>query len=208
MGKLQAVDFAPDPKRRYTIWSGILGGFFLSLSYFGTDQTQVQRYIGGAALREGRLGLMFNAVFKIPMQFSIVLLGAMLFVFYQFQPDTPVFFNQTEWRLHAEGPQGTTFKAIEEKYSVLHADQQEKIRAWVAARDHGNAVEESAARNAMAEAQNAVQNLRQEARDTLKAADPNAQVKDSDYVFITFILTQLPHGVVGLIEEHRRVRLE
>ena len=199
MGKLQAVDFTPDLKRRYTFWSGVLGGLFLSLSYFGTDQSQVQRYIGGAALREGRLGLMFNAVFKIPMQFFIVMLGALLFVFYQFQPDTPVFFNQTEWRRHVEGPQGATFKAIEEKYTVVHADQQAKIRAWVAARDSGNAGEESAARNAMAGAQKASDALRQEARDTLKTVDPNAQVKDSDYVFITFILTQLPHGVVGLL---------
>ena len=103
MGKLQAVDFTPDLKRRYTFWSGMLGGLFLSLSYFGTDQSQVQRYIGGAAFAgEGRLGLMFNAVFKIPMQFFIVMLGALLFVFYQFQPDTPVFFNQTEWRRHVE----------------------------------------------------------------------------------------------------------
>ncbi|HSY19677.1 MAG TPA: sodium:solute symporter [Candidatus Acidoferrales bacterium] len=199
MGKLQAVDFTPDLKRRYTFWSGVLGGLFLSLSYFGTDQSQVQRYIGGAALREGRLGLMFNAVFKIPMQFFIVMLGAMLFVFYQFEPATPVFFNQTEWRHHVEGPQGAAFKAIDEQYAVLHADQQSKIRAWVAARDHGDVAEESAARNAMAEAQKASDALRQKARDTLKSVDPNAQVKDSDYVFITFILTQLPHGVVGLL---------
>ena len=199
MGKLQAVDFTPDLKRRYTFWSGLLGGLFLMLSYFGTDQSQVQRYIGGAALREGRLGLMFNAVFKIPMQFLIVMLGALLFVFYQFQPDTPVFFNQTEWRRHVEGPQGATFKAIEEKYTVVHADQQAKIRTWVAARDSGNVAAETAARSAMGEAQKASDALRQEARDTLKAVDPNAQVKDSDYVFITFILTQLPHGVVGLL---------
>jgi len=199
MGKLQAVDFTPDLKRRYTFWSGVLGGLFLSLSYFGTDQSQVQRYIGGAALREGRLGLMFNAVFKIPMQFFIVMLGALLFVFYQFQPDTPVFFNQTEWRRHVDGPQGAPLKVIEEKYAVLHTSQQEKIRAWVAARDHGNAAEETAARRAMAGAQAAADAVRQEARDTLKAVDPNAQIKDSDYVFITFILTQLPHGVIGLL---------
>ena len=199
MGKLQAVDFTPDLKRRYTFWSGMLGGLFLSLSYFGTDQSQVQRYIGGAALREGRLGLMFNAVFKIPMQFCIVMLGAMLFVFYQFEPTTPVFFNQTEWQRYVEGPQGATFKAIEEKYIVRHADQQAKIRAWVAIRGHGDVAGESAARNALAEAQKAANAVRQEARDTLKAVDPNAQVKDSDYVFITFILTQLPHGVVGLL---------
>jgi len=172
MGKLQAVDFTPDLKRRYTFWSGVLGGLFLSLSYFGTDQSQVQRYIGGAALREGRLGLMFNAVFKIPMQFFIVMLGAMLFVFYQLEPSTPVFFNQNEWRRHVEGPQGPVFKAIEEQYTVQHADQQSKIRAWVAARDHGTVAEESAARNALGLAQKATDALRQKARDTMKAADP------------------------------------
>src|SRR5262249_55836586 len=89
---LQAVDFSLDPSRRYTVWTGVFGGLFLSLSYFGTDQSQVQRYIGGASLREGRLGLMFNAVLKIPMQFVILLIGALLFVFYQFVPH-PVFFN-------------------------------------------------------------------------------------------------------------------
>ena len=83
LGKLHAVDFSLDPSRRYTVWTGVLGGLFLSLSYFGTDQSQVQRYIGGASLREGRLGLMFNAVVKIPMQFVILMLGALLFVFYQ-----------------------------------------------------------------------------------------------------------------------------
>ena len=83
--KLQAVDFSLDIKRRYTFWSGLLGGLFLSLSYFGTDQSQVQRYISGASLRESRLGLMFNAVFKIPMQFLILLLGVLVFVFYQFE---------------------------------------------------------------------------------------------------------------------------
>ncbi len=199
LGKLQGVDFTPDLKKRYTIWSGILGGFFLSLSYFGTDQTQVQRYIGGAALREGRLGLMFNALFKIPMQFAIVMLGALLFVFYQFQPDTPVFFNQTEWRRHLDGPQAATFHAIDEKYATVHQDKQVKIRAWVAAQDRGDAAAEAPARTAMLAAQKSSEAVRQEARAALVAADPKAKTKDSDYVFITFILTQLPHGVIGLL---------
>ena len=199
MGKLQAVDFTPDLKRRYTLWSGLLGGLFLSLSYFGTDQSQVQRYIGGAALREGRLGLMFNAMFKIPMQFFIVLLGALLFVFYQFQPDTPVFFNQTEWRRHAQGPQGAVFHAIEEKHAAVHSEKMQKIRAWVAARDGGEKLTEETARAAMVAAQKSSVAIHQEARDALRAVDPRAKVKDSDYVFITFILTQLPHGMIGLL---------
>lgn len=199
LGKLQAVDFTPDFERRYTFWSGLLGGFFLSLSYFGTDQSQVQRYIGGAALREGRLGLMFNAVFKIPMQFSIVMLGALLYVFYLFQPGTPVFFNQTEWQRHRSGPQAAAFQAIEEKYAAAHADQQVKIKAWVAARNGADAAAEATTRRAMTDAQAKAVAIRQEAKAQLKAVDPRAKTKDSDYVFITFILTQLPHGVIGLL---------
>jgi Na+/proline symporter len=199
MGKLQGVDFTPNLKRRYTLLSGLLGGFFLSLSYFGTDQSQVQRYIGGAALREGRLGLMFNAMFKIPMQFLIVMLGALLFVFYQFQPDTPVFFNQTEWRSHAAGPQAAKFQEIEKKHASLHAEKQQKIRAWVAALDSGDTAAEAGARNAMLAARNAADAVRDEARNALRSADPKANIKDSDYVFITFILTQLPHGFIGLL---------
>ena len=200
MGKLNAVDFTPDPKLRYTVWTGIVGGFFLSLSYFGTDQSQVQRYVGGARLREGRLGLMFNAVLKIPMQFFIVILGALLFVFYQLQPGSPVLFNQTVWQQQINGPQGATFRAIEEKHAALHADKQTKIRAWVAAHERGDAPAEVAARAALTAAQKASLAVRNEARDTLQAADPAAKkTKDSDYVFISFILTQLPHGVIGLL---------
>jgi Na+/proline symporter len=199
MGKLQAVDFTPDLERRYTLWSGLLGGLFLSLSYFGTDQSQVQRYIGGAALREGRLGLMFNAVFKIPMQFFIVMLGALLFVFYQFQPGTPVFFNQTEWRSHRDGPDGERFRAIEAKHAGLHAQRAAAVRTWVDAREGGDPGLEAAARAALTEAQKKVDAVRREAKDALLAANPRAKIKDSDYVFITFILTQLPHGVIGLL---------
>ncbi len=200
MGKLQAVDYTPDLKLRYTFWSGVLGGFFLSLSYFGTDQSQVQRYIGGAALREGRLGLMFNALFKIPMQFFIVMLGALLFVFYQFQPDTPLMFNQTEWQRQVAGPQGETFRALDAKHRELHTDKQAKLRAWVAARDGGDASAEASTRTALVAAQKASDAVRKEARATLEKASPDAKkTRDSDYVFITFVLTQLPHGAIGLL---------
>lgn len=200
MGKLQAVDYTPDLKLRYTFWSGLLGGFFLSLSYFGTDQSQVQRYIGGAALREGRLGLMFNALFKIPMQFFIVMLGALLFVFYQFQPDTPLVFNQSAWQRQVQGPAGAEFRALDGQHTVLHAAKQEKIRAWAAAQAGNDAAAEAAARTELAAAQHASDALRKEARDKLYAAAPDAKkTRDSDYVFITFILTQLPHGAIGLL---------
>lgn len=200
MGKLQAVNYTPDLQVRYTVWSGLLGGFFLSLSYFGTDQSQVQRYIGGAALREGRLGLMFNALLKIPMQFFIVMLGALLFVFYQFSPTTPVIFNQTQWQRQVEGPQGATFRALEERHAEAHANKQAKIQAWAAVRESENSAAEALARSEMLQAQAASDAVRNEARATLQAADPAAKkTRDSDYVFITFILTQLPHGAIGLL---------
>ena len=198
MGKLQAVDFSLNADRRYTLWTGLLGGLFLSLSYFGTDQSQVQRYIGGAALREGRLGLMFNALLKIPMQFFILLLGALLFVFYQFHP-APVFYNRVEWQHYASGTNASIFQALEDKNAALNTLKQEKIRAWLDARAHGDAATKSAARAAMLDAQVASEALRNEARAALVAADPLAKTKDSDYVFISFILDQLPHGVIGLL---------
>jgi len=195
LGKLQAVDFSLDPSRRYTVWTGVFGGLFLSLSYFGTDQSQVQRYIGGAALREGRLGLMFNAVLKIPMQFVILLLGALLFVFYQFAPH-PVFFNQAEWRRHAQDGQ---FRAIEAEHASAVAQSQSAIRAWLQARASDDTAREASARAAMVAASHRTDAIRAEAKAALVAADPRAKTKDSDYVFITFILTQLPHGAVGLL---------
>lgn len=198
LGKLQAVDFSFDASRRYTLWSGLLGGLFLSLSYFGTDQSQVQRYIGGASIREGRLGLLFNALLKIPMQFLILLLGALLFVFYQFE-HPPVFFNQSEWQRHARGAEGATFLALEERHTVAVADTRHAILGWLHARASADAPVESAARATMVEANRRTDAVRAEAKAALLAADPRAKTKDSDYVFITFILTKLPHGAIGLL---------
>ncbi|HYG22504.1 MAG TPA: sodium:solute symporter [Verrucomicrobiae bacterium] len=198
MGKLQAVDYSMDPEKRYTIWSGLFGGLFLSLSYFGTDQSQVQRYIGGAALREGRLGLMFNAVLKVPMQFFILLIGALLFVFYQFQP-APVFYNRVEWQRHVAGTHGAEFQAVEDKHAQLHAAKSEAIRAWLQVRHSTDAAAETAAREAMLAREAETQAVRQEAKDLLRARDPLAKIKDSDYIFIGFILSQMPHGAIGLL---------
>src|SRR5208283_2293410 len=119
--KLEAVDFSFDVKQRYTFWSGLLGGMFLALSYFGTDQSQVQRYLSGASLRESRLGLMFNAVLKIPMQFFILLLGTMVFVFYQFEAP-PVYFNQAVWESGLKRDPGGRLLTLESRYGEAHAE--------------------------------------------------------------------------------------
>ncbi len=197
-GKLEAIDFSLDFNKRYTVWSGILGGVFLSLSYFGTDQSQVQRYLVGASLRESRLGLMFNAVFKIPMQFFILLLGALVFVFYQFERP-PVFFNQALWNTHAQSEAGAPLRALEESYMGVHAEKEAHIRDWMEARRAGDPTAEAGAREAMLVAHGESERIRTEAKEALVAADPRAKTKDSDFVFITFVLTQLPHGVIGLL---------
>jgi SSS family solute:Na+ symporter len=196
--KLQAVDFSLDLNRRYTFWSGLLGGLFLSLSYFGADQSQVQRYISGASLRESRLGLMFNAVFKIPMQFLILLLGAMLFVFYQFDRP-PVFFNQVAWNLQTRGGSGEKLRALDAQYTAAHIEKQAKINAWLEARHSGNPAAEARGRAGAVAALDRSEALRGRVRDLMRAADPKTGSNDLDYIFITFVLHYLPHGVIGLL---------
>jgi Na+/proline symporter len=196
--KLQAVDFSLDVKRRYTFWSGLLGGLFLSLSYFGTDQSQVQRYISGASLRESRLGLMFNAVFKIPMQFFILLLGALVFVFYQFERP-PVFFNEIAWKQAVEHDSGGRLLSLDQQFAAIHAQKQQLIHTWLDAKHVGNRKAEAEARAEAVAALDRSESVRAEAGKALVAADPGVKSNDSDYVFITFVLDHLPHGVIGLL---------
>ena len=190
-GKLRAVDFSLSPSRRYTLWSGLLGGGFLALSYFGTDQSQVQRYIGARSLRQGRLGLMFNAVFKIPMQFGILLLGVLLFVFYE-TADVPVMFNTTAW--NGAVAREPSLEAIARAAAADHRAKRDSVEAWLRARDPA----ERAAQLAR------VDNLA--AKEAKARADAVAAVgrlgtksNDADYVFIRFILDHLPHGLIGLL---------
>ncbi len=196
--KLNAVSFSPDPAERYTLWSGVLGGTFLMLSYFGTDQSQVQRYLSGESLRESRLGLMFNAICKIPMQFSILLLGVLIFVFYQFQP-APLFFNPASGPALESQGQGSRLRAYEEEFKSTHAVVQQQLANWALARHagHGTAAGEAFAAAAAASRQG--EQIRAAATQALAAARPAATANDADYVFITFILRQLPHGVIGLL---------
>ena len=197
-GRLHAVDFSVDVHRRYTFWSGLLGGFFLALAYFGTDQSQVQRYLSGASLRESRLGLMFNAVFKIPMQTFILLLGTLVFVFYQFERP-PLFFNRIVWE-HRLDPAGEAIRsAIETDFAAAHADERRHILEWLDAKHAGRVEAEAAARaTALADAQRA-EAVRTQAKTWLRTAGSPTAGNDSDYVFITFVIDHLPHGLIGLL---------
>jgi Na+/proline symporter len=196
--RLEAVDFSLSVERRYTVWSGLLGGMFLALSYFGTDQSQVQRYLSGSSLRESRLGLMFNAVFKIPMQFFILMLGVLIFVFYQFERP-PVFFNRAAWEHAAEHGSGGRLRSLEADFARAHSDERAHIQAWLAARRAGDPRAEASARAAIDEAHGRGAAARDQTRQQLAGAGAHATANDADYVFITFILDYLPHGLIGLL---------
>jgi len=171
---------------------------FLALSYFGTDQSQVQRYLSGASLRNSRLGLMFNALLKIPMQFGILLLGALLFVFYQFELP-PVMFNSAAWNMQVAKDSRSPLRAIERDFAEVHQRKEQVVRRWLEARHAGDVEAASAARSEAITAQERLDAIRIDARDKLLAADPVAKGNDADYVFIRFIVDHLPHGLIGLL---------
>ena len=183
MGKLNIINTSLDPGTRYTLWSGLAGGLFLSLSYLGTDQSQVQRYLGAENQSTSRFGLLFNGVFKVPMQFSILVIGVLLFVFYQFtQP--PIFFNESEVKRAPIAVQAEL------------ADLQHFHENSFAAKREALLIGDWAAVNAQKET---LALVREQYMDLLETHVPNFQRKDTDYVFITFVLNFLPKGLVGLL---------
>jgi SSS family transporter len=194
MGKLEAVNFSVDPHKRYTFWSGLIGGFFLALSYFGADQSQVQRYIAGGSLKESRLGLLFNAVVKVPMQFFILLLGAIVFMFYQFEKP-PVYFNQPAYQRALENGYAPQLTQLQTQFDDVFAQKRSAIRALSAA----SSSERDAAINQVRKLDAEAHALRDQTKAVLVQAGVDPKSKESDYVFITFILQQMPHGVVGLL---------
>ena len=197
-GKLDAVDFSVDPGRRYTFWSGLFGGMFLALSYFGTDQSQVSRYLSGASLRESRLGLMFNAVCKIPMQFLILGLGAIAWVFYQFE-EPPVFFNEAAWTAQLAKAGGESLQALGGRFKAAHSEIRQDVLIWLHARQRGDTAALHAADLQLKSAQDRAEAIHAEAGKAVHAGDSRVSTNDGDFVFITFILHYLPHGLIGLL---------
>ena len=185
LGRLNIVDFSLNPHERYTFWSGVAGGLMLSLSYFGTDQSQVQRYISGVSLAESRLGLLFNAVLKIPLQFVILLSGVMVFVYYQFDRP-PLSFAPGAVERAASGPQAARLAELDERQKQLFIEQAATLRAMLT--EPGGQYKEIARANE-AEARS----IAREVAGIVHAGS------DTDFVFITFILSKLPRGLVGLL---------
>ncbi len=197
-GKLDVIDFSFDLEKRYTFWSGILGGLFLSLSYFGTDQSQVQRYISGMNSTESRMGLMFNAVLKLPMQFFILFVGIMVFMFYQFN-QAPIHFNRANMdylQTTEYADQTGSINNWYNKYYEIRKQGYEKIDEGIR-RDNDQTIAEGRAEVLGATQQ--IDEARRQMKVLINKADPGRETKDSDYVFLTFILTEMPIGLIGLL---------
>ncbi len=197
-GRLNALDFTFDLNNRYTIWTGILGGLFLHLSYFGTDQSQVQRYLSGKSVKESRLGLVFNGLLKVPMQFFILMVGVMVFVFYQFY-QSPVFFNRVGLQEIQNSEYANQFADVQSRYDSASLVKRSIVEGYLRALDKENEDGMSEYREEMAKKEKQLETLREEARQLIAIAQPEAETNDRDYVFITFILDSLPTGLIGLL---------
>lgn len=198
MNKLNAVDFSFNLNDRYNFWSGITGGLFIALSYFGFDQSQVSRYLGGKSVAESRLGLLMNGLLKVPMQFLILFIGAMVFVFYQFyQP--PVFFNESAKEVLYQSEYAEELQGLESEYAKTFQQKEAEIREMLTAIDADNASAVEVQKNKISALEEEGEKIRSGVKDLITKADPKAETNDTDYVFITFVMDHLPKGVVGLL---------
>lgn len=197
-GKTQVLDWTFHWEDRFNVWSGILGATFLFLSYFGTDQSQVGRYLSGKSLRESRLGLLFNGFVKIPMQFLVLSVGVMVFVFYQFTAP-PLYFNKAN-RAKVEGTaQEVAFERLERQADSLFLYQQGVLKTLTTGLKNGDVAAQAQAQNELQNLERQRADLRGEATNLVRAAAPGEDPLDKDFIFITFILERIPKGLVGLM---------
>ncbi len=198
LGRLNVIDTHFDPNNRYNLWSGFIGGFFLMLSYFGTDQSQVQRYLAGSDLTQSRLGLLLNAMIKVPMQFLILLLGALVFVFYQFHAP-PLFFNPGPVKQVLAGPDAGAYRTAEARFAQARADQGQKAEAYVSARHGGDAAAIAATKQQLLQSHAESEAIRREGVALIEKANPGTNPSDTNYIFLAYVLSSLPVGLVGLV---------
>lgn len=194
-GKMEILDFSFDFNNKYTFWSGIIGGSFLALSYFGTDQSQVQRYLSGKSMKEMQMGLLFNGLLKIPMQFFILLVGVMVFVFYQFNT-SPLHFNPSAVKDVLNSPYAQQYQDLQNKKNALEMAIKEQQLNYAVLE---NESQKQTALLDIKTLQSQEITLRTASKDLIKKANPKAETNDKDYVFIHFILNNLPRGFIGLL---------
>ncbi|WP_192821516.1 sodium:solute symporter [Rufibacter sp. LB8] len=198
LGKLNLVDLSFNPNDRYNLWSGLIGGFFLALSYFGTDQSQVGRYLGGETIAQSRLGLLMNGLVKVPMQFLILLVGVLVFVFYQFyQP--PLYFNQQQATKVMATQDAPAWQTLETQSQAAFLQKRDATLALVAAHQNQDQAGIAQATQQAQAAEVQQKQLRASAQELVKTHNSGVDLKDTDYVFLTFVTQQLPRGLVGLL---------
>jgi len=186
--KMKVLDFSFDLNNRYTIWTGLLGGTFLMLSYFGTDQSQVQRYLSGKSVRESQLGLIFNGLLKVPMQFFILLVGVFVFVFYQFNA-SPLNFNPKATEAVENSPFANEYKVLSEEHQQIEKEKKALILGGLT----------DASKKTLQVLNDKDLSLKEEAKVIIEKANEKVKTNDKDYVFIHFILNNLPRGLIGLL---------
>jgi SSS family transporter len=198
MGRMNVIDWKFDANNRYNIWSGIIGGFFLQLSYFGTDQSQVGRYLTGSSVGQSRLGLIMNGLIKIPMQFLILLIGVLVFSFYQFNRP-PVFFNNYEVEQVKKSRYAPQFNQLEKQYADAFNQKKTKTEGLVKAFESNDEQQIALAKTDLKAAEEQANKARNSAIDVIKKNSGNDNVNDTNYVFLTFVTHYLPQGLIGLL---------
>jgi Na+/proline symporter len=199
VGRMQAVDFRFDLNETYTFWSGIIGGLFLALSYFGCDQSQVQRYLTARSVNEGRRSLLMSAYWKIPLQALILLTGVLVFVFFLFQP-APMLFNPLHDEEIRNGPRVREYEDLEQQYLVANDSRRAAAATLASIRSaEGDSARTGAAREQFVQADAAVRAVRTRAVSLVREATGDQAYRDVNYVFPTFVIEYMPVGLVGLL---------
>jgi len=198
MGRTNAIDFKFDWNNQYTVWSGLIGGFFLQLSYFGTDQSQVGRYLTGSSVGQSRMGLLMNGLVKIPMQFLILLIGVLVFAFYQYNRP-PVFFNSFELNKLQNSSYQPELKQIEAEYTDIFKKKQHELQQLETALDQKDQTRIDQQRIVLKEADEQAKSIRKKATDLMLKNDPKADINDNNYIFLSFVTKYLPKGLIGLL---------
>jgi len=198
MDKMNAIDTKLDWNNRYNLWSGIIGGFFLQLSYFGTDQSQVGRYLTGKSVTQSRLGLIMNALVKIPMQFFILLIGVLVFVFYQFH-QAPIYFNQQEVLSLSQSAHQNESNRLQLKYDEYTKQKIDLVSEYVKSKQHNEELNSQQLSNQLQDLNKQQIEIKNDYKKLVIKNNPASDANDTNYVFLSFVTKYFPVGLVGLI---------
>ncbi len=196
MGKMNLINFEFDLDDRYNFWTGTTAALFLFLSYFGTDQSQVQRYLTGKSLSESRLGLIMNGLLKVPMQFIILFIGVLVFVFYQYNKP-PVFFNKVELEQLKQSEYKMSVIELEDRFSTLHEEKKRAIDLMIS--NQSKKVNDEILDQKILDLEDEMMEVREDVKALVKSNNPTAEINDKDYIFMSYVMDYLPHGIIGLL---------